>query len=155
MTVLVVCTGNPCRSPLAEYIARRLASERGLALTFRSAGTSAWDGAPASDGALLVGMERALDLAPHRSRALTPEIVADASVILSMGPHHRERVEALGGRGKSWLLHDYASRTETGTAVVDPFGADLEMYRATADELERLISRVLDRISAERPSGAN
>jgi protein-tyrosine-phosphatase len=153
MRVLFVCTGNTCRSPLAEYIARRLASERGIALTFGSAGTSAWDGAPASDGALLVGMERDLDLAPHRSRALTPEIVAGAQLILSMGPHHRERVDALGGRGKSWLLHDYAANTNHGTAVVDPFGSDLEMYRATADELERLITKVLDRLSAERPSG--
>ncbi len=134
---------------MAEAIGRRLARERGLDVQFASAGTSAWDGASASDGALLVGMERDLDLAAHRSRALTPELVANAGLILTMGPHHRERVEALGGNGKSWMLTDYANKSKAGTAVVDPFGADLEIYRATADELERLIGRVLDRLAKE------
>jgi protein-tyrosine-phosphatase len=150
--VLFVCTGNTCRSPLAEAIARKAALDRGrLDIAVSSAGTSAWDGAPASDGALLVGIERQLDLNAHRSRMLSPEIVESATIVLTMGPHHIERIGALGGATKAHLLTDYAERSKAGRAISDPFGGDLDAYRATADELDALIGRVFDRIMTDRP----
>jgi protein-tyrosine-phosphatase len=153
--VLFVCTGNTCRSALAEAIATRLAAERGLHdVVVSSAGTSAWDGAPASDGALLVGIERKLDVNPHRARQLSREIVAESDLVLAMGPHHAERLEALGGEGKTHLLTDYAERSTEGRAIVDPFGGGLDNYRSTMDELERMIALMLDRLVTERSLGA-
>jgi protein-tyrosine-phosphatase len=155
MKILFVCTGNTCRSPMAEAIARKFAIERGLQdVEALSAGTSAHDGSPASDGALLVGMERNMDLSLHRAQTLSRDLVREADLILTMGPHHLERVEALGGTGRAFLLSDFASRGASSRPISDPVGMELDVYRETADELEENIRRVVDRITAERGQGA-
>ena len=68
-----------------------------------------------------------------------------------MGPHHLERIEALGGRGKAYLLSSYYARAARAIAPIsDPFGGELSLYRETVDELEQEIRRAFDRIAAER-----
>jgi protein-tyrosine-phosphatase len=136
---------------MAAAIARRIGHERGLDdLHLESAGTSAWDGQPASDGSLLVGLERQLDLNEHRSRTITPALVESQDLILTMGPHHRDQVEGMGGAGKTFLLSSYASHGADDRPISDPFGGDLETYRTTFDELEAAIRKVIDRVAAER-----
>ncbi len=150
MHLLFVCTGNTCRSPLAEAIARRLVRERGLNdIVVSSAGTSAWSDAPASDGSLLVALENGIDLSEHRARQLSPEIVAASDVILTMGPHHLDRAEALGGTGRSHLLTEFSSGAGNAWPISDPFGGDLSVYRATFGELTQEIRSALDRIAAD------
>lgn len=135
---------------MAEAIARAAIAARGLTdMAVGSAGTSAWEGAPASDGALLVSLEHGLALETHRARALSREIIEKADLVLTMGPHHAERANALGGAKKTHLLMHYASAGTIATPVADPFGGDLDAYRTTFAELESAIEKVLDRLVAE------
>jgi protein-tyrosine-phosphatase len=152
MHVLFVCTGNICRSPMAAAILAHLLQERGVGdLEVRSAGTAPWDGAPASEGSYLISLEHGLDLSSHRARQLTTDIVADAGVILGMSTNHVERAVQLGGAGKAYLLGAYAGEPADDAEVSDPFGGDLEDYRATYDRLVALLEAALPRLLAERP----
>src|SRR3989442_10239545 len=153
--ILLVCTGNICRSPLAAALLQRALAQRGINdLDVSSAGTGAWDGAPVSEGAYLVGLERGLDLSAHRARLLTRELVDAADLILTMARHHRARVDELGGESQVFVLGEYAGREGDEAEGSDPFGGDLGVYRDTRAELEALVQTAGDRIGKELPKGS-
>ena len=139
--VLIVCTGNVCRSAMAEgLLLRRLAAAH-LAgkVEVSSVGTAGLEGERASEAAVQVMAEHGIDISKHRARMLQRHHLEAADLILAMAEHHRRSVfhtqhDALG---KVFLLCEIAG--ECGD-VEDPFGSPIESYRICADELDRLLS---------------
>ncbi len=141
--ILFVCTGNICRSPMAEAIFRhRLGRRPGW--TVGSAGVAALPGMPASDEARVALKEWGIDLGRHRSRPLSADLVdaADWIVVMTAGhaqvvkrlfPEARDRVKLLNAFGASKMAED----------VPDPIGQSLDVYRFTRDRIDRAMADVV------------
>ena len=141
---------------MAEVLLRQALRELGDSDTvLGSAGVGAVEGEPASEGAYLVALEHGADLSAHRSRRLTPELANGADLILVMSSRHREYLHTMLGEpaaDKVALLGEYAGFHGADAEVQDPFGAELEEYRETWSQLERLTRAAAARLrSGGRP----
>ncbi|MGD9781210.1 MAG: low molecular weight protein arginine phosphatase [Kiritimatiellia bacterium] len=139
--VLVVCTGNSCRSPMAEgWLNKRF---EGTGWTAESAGVAAWGGAPPTPEAVEAMREIGIDISAHRSRAIARQMVDEANVVLAMTEEHRREIERRfpEARGKTFLLHGFG----LGEArdVADPIGYPEDVYRHTRDEMIRSLGDFL------------
>ena len=148
--LLFVCTGNTCRSPMAEVIARRQAEALGWDhVEFRSAGVGAYEGSAASEGAVRTAAAHGLDLSGHIAKPLLRQDAVQSDLILAMSPSHLMRLVELGAGERAALLTSYAGGHPDDpreVSIPDPIGGPDEEYEATYRLLERLIERVLARL---------
>ncbi len=141
--VLFVCTGNICRSPMAEALfIHRIGKNTGWDAT--SAGIYAPNGSPASDHAVSVLRELDIDLTGHRSKVLTPELVGSTDLIVTMTETHRNYILDLFPEvGNRVFLINAFGTSKVPADVSDPYGGSLNTYKRTRDEIDRALSDLI------------
>jgi len=132
-SILTVCTGNICRSPLAEYRFKQLLLDKDIAVA--SAGVNALVGRPANESALLIAKENELDLNAHKGQTLTESIVQKNELILVMENEHKRLINDLYpfSTGKVFLLGQWLDEPE----IIDPYKRSLEMFRAIYEKIDQ------------------
>jgi protein-tyrosine-phosphatase len=140
MKILTLCTGNICRSPMAEGIIRTF-FEAGEFIDVSSAGTHAVDGNPATEFAILASREKKIDLAYHRARLLDSLLIKGNDMILCMEPAHAEWVLAIDSSSyeKVYNLADFSGTGGSLRKIADPYGCSLREYRLCFDEIHKCI----------------
>ena len=145
-SVLFICTGNICRSPVAEAVARQAFGDLGLG--FHSAGLDAGSGLPASSHSAVYALETGTSLVDHRSRRITPEILDNTAWVIGMTRSHaalfRSRfgmiydggIGILGAPGVDLARRAHSPSCEE---VSDPFGGSAAVYQLACEQIRRLL----------------
>jgi len=144
-TILFVCTGNVCRSPMAEGLFRHAVKGRGDFCVL-SAGVGAIDGQPPSAYAVQALRELGIDIAQQRSRMLTAELVNQADYIFGMTHGHVDAVNLLYPQAveKTFLLREFDDTLDVFEKdISDPIGGSLEVYLECRDQIEQGIASML------------
>ncbi|WP_243291978.1 low molecular weight protein arginine phosphatase [Bacillus sp. FJAT-47783] len=144
--ILFVCTGNTCRSPMAESLLRQMSEGK---MNVRSAGVFAMDGSEASMNTIEVLKEKGIDI-EHRSSSLTKELVDWATYILTMTESHKQLVcdEFPEASYKTHTLSEFVFDRQED--VIDPFGGSLETYRLTREDLYKKIEKLVEKLMEEK-----
>lgn len=146
MKILIVCTGNTCRSPMTEGIFNEL--KKDLDIEVLSAGISAYEGSPISENAIK-SMEGIHDISHYRAKMVNEDLIKEADLILTMTRMHKDILISRyrGVEEKTYLLNDFAFGLEKD--VEDPFGGELGIYDSARDEIYKAVKSIIDKFKKE------
>lgn len=144
LSVLFVCSGNTCRSPMAKGILEKMFEKKNVFVY--SAGTIARKGSLPSEFAIIAAQKYGADISHHLSSPLTKELINDADLILVMSPKHKDAVIELvpEAKSKTFLLREYASGINE--EVEDPIGAPLQVFEKVAAIINENLVKVAEKI---------
>lgn len=149
--ILFVCTGNTCRSSMAEALLKDLLNKDGIGhIQVSSAGTNVFAPSAASQYAIEVMAEKGIDLSRHCSRQLTEDMLLEADLILTMTEGHRQRILHINPElaDKVFTLKEFAYGPGylEHLDISDPFGLPKEFYKQCSEEILQALQVVIEKI---------
>jgi protein-tyrosine phosphatase len=144
--VMFVCTGNTCRSPMAEGILRRMAKEDNLEyMDVVSSGVGTLDGYPATGHAIRVAQKDGVDISNHHSLQLIAELMEEADLIFALAFDHYEKMLMMypEDENKIHMLKGFPyNQAEKGLNIADPIGLDFKEYQKTYNAIKAELERI-------------
>ena len=158
--ILFICTGNICRTPMAESLLRAKIIQEGMEnlVSVDSAGTFANEGVPPTQLSVSVIQEAGLEPPVHLSKHVNSHLMQTADLILCMGEHHKRDLQAIfpQHRQKIFTLREFnRDRSTGGTSIDDPFGRNIEQYRKVFRLIQNEVERIWPEIKRRARAKAN
>lgn len=169
MNILLVCTGNTCRSSMAEGIFKYMLKDaRNMRIS--SAGISAFEGDKANEKSISVLKKKGIDISNHRARQLTIHMIQDADLILTMTYSHKKLIKdyilknlgdaSLGNKvftlkEYAYLINDEIISENCNLDIADPFGMDYSVYEQTMIEIEKEIQKIINNMNDRGAIGSD
>ncbi|CAI8272325.1 MAG: Protein-arginine-phosphatase [Opitutia bacterium UBA7350] len=152
-TIIVLCTGNICRSPMGERLLQNaLAAENAPLNKIKvlSAGIAAWPGDPASPNAVEALAKINIQMKQHASQPLSHALLEKAFLVLGMTPSHLQALEAFPETKpkRAHLFREFIG-ADADEEIPDPYGQNLEAYRACLDSMAEAIPSILNYLRSE------
>lgn len=145
--IVFVCTGNTCRSPMAQGLLQDYLEKNNYKhIEVKTAGVMTIPGLLPTPEAVLVMDGVGIDITKHRSAPLTPEMLRKADIVLGMTPFHVQFALRMSddARGKTFLLKEYTKSDLKNYQITDPMGATLEVYKRVFREIKLAIDRLVE-----------
>ncbi|MDK2798811.1 MAG: protein arginine phosphatase [Clostridiales bacterium] len=153
--ILFVCTGNTCRSSMAEGLFKKMLEDNGIKdIEVTSAGTAVFFPSGASKHAVEVMKEKGIDLSVHQSKQINDEMIEQADLILTMTVNHQQQLLRICPQAadKIFTLKEFAYGIEDIDVpdISDPFGLPKEYYEQCAKEIYLSLVKVIEKIKSEK-----
>jgi len=147
-SIVFVCTGNTCRSPMAEGLMKKLLSEKNINnVDVFSRGISVFEGSRASENSVSAIKKYDVDLSFHKAKLLTFEEINSAGLILTMSEGHRNAILSTFPEYEEKVFTIYKFAFDEEKDISDPFGGSIEVYEKCLDEIYKCLKEIVNKYS--------